>query len=148
VIVSGETVFASPRADVFRALTQPETLVGAVPGTSNLEVRDERHWSARVRIPLARIPLRLKVEFELVEVDAPEHARLVARGRGPGGSLTMETSFDLHDVASGTHMAWTADVTLGGPAGRVAGPLLRPLVDRQVGAVLRAVGERARAGNP
>lgn len=141
--LGGERTFAAPRDAVWRALTRPEALARTVPGVERFELRDDDHWTAYVRIPLGLLRPRLTVEFELVERREPELARLQARGRGPGGRLRMETSFEL--AARGddeTEMHWQAEISLSGPGGSVGERLLRPLVEHEVRRVLSSLEEQ------
>lgn len=131
--LSGERTFAAPREVVWSVLTRPEALARTLPGVEQFEIHDDEHWTARVRIPLGLVKLRLTVEFELTERHEPELARLHAHGRGAGGSLQLETSFELSAPAEAeTRMRWQAEVALAGPAGSVGTRLLRPLLDHQV----------------
>ncbi len=144
----GEAEFDEPRETVWRALIHPDTLAATLPGVASVSVHDETHWSADVRIRLGKLPLRMRLAVELVEHNEPEHGRLHAHGKGVGGSLTVDTSFDLQEIDTGTHMRWAADVQLGGPGARLGGHLLGPLVDRQVARVLETVREQIRAAGP
>jgi carbon monoxide dehydrogenase subunit G len=141
--VAGEAEFDAPREAVWKAVIHPDTLAATLPGVASVSVFDETHWSADVRIHLGRLPIRMRVAVEIVDQREGEHARLQARGRGVGGSLTVDTSFNLADNEAGTHRRWSADVVLGGPGGRMGSHLLRPLVDRQVARLLGTIRERA-----
>jgi carbon monoxide dehydrogenase subunit G len=144
--IGGEHRFAAPRHEVWRVLVRPDALAGTLPGIERLELHDERTWTAHVRLRLGLTALGLRVRVEKVEEDEPEHARLVARGRGPATAMSMDTSFDLSESDGATQMAWTADVSLSGPFGRVGEPLLRQLVRRQVAQVLDTVEIQVVAG--
>jgi uncharacterized protein len=141
--VEGEAEFDAPREAVWKAVIHPDTLAATLPGVASVSVHDETHWSAHVRVHLGRLPVRMRVAVEILDRREGEHARLHAHGRGIGGSLTVDTSFDLADNEKGTHMQWSADVKLGGPGGRMGSHLLRPLVDRQAARLLETVRERA-----
>jgi carbon monoxide dehydrogenase subunit G len=144
--VTGERAFAARREDVFRLLVRPDTLASTLPGVERFEAHDDRHWTAHVRFRLGLAALRLRAELEKVDEREPEHARLVAKGRGPGAELSMETAFDLAEANGGTLMSWSADVELDAPFGGVGKRLLRPLVARQVAHLLDALeGELAAA---
>jgi carbon monoxide dehydrogenase subunit G len=141
--VEGEAEFDAPRDAVWKAVIHPDTLAATLPGVASVSVHDETHWSADVRVRLGKLPVRMRVAVEILDQREGEHARLHAHGRGIGGSLRVDTSFDLSDNETGTHMRWSADVALGGPGGRMGSQLLRPLVDRQVARLLETVRERA-----
>jgi carbon monoxide dehydrogenase subunit G len=140
--VGGEHRFPAPRHEVWRVLVRPDALAGTMPGIERLELHDERAWTAHVRLRLGLTALGLRLRFEKVEENEPERARLVARGRGPATAMSMDTSFELSELEGTTRMAWTADVSLSGPFGRVGEPLLRQLVRRQVAQMLDMVEAR------
>jgi carbon monoxide dehydrogenase subunit G len=143
VKLGGERTFAAPRDAVWRALTRPEALARTVPGVESFEVRDDDHWTAHVKIPLGLVRPRLTVEFELVERREPELARLQAHGRGHGGGLRMETSFELAERGEDeTEMRWHADIKLEGPGSSVGERFLRPLVEREVRRVFASLEEQ------
>jgi hypothetical protein len=59
--------------------------------------------------------------------------------------MSMETSFELSDVAGGgTAMHWEADVSIAGPVGSMGQRVLQPIVNQQVGNVLTALEAQVR----
>lgn len=144
--VAGETTFDAPRDTVWRVLIRPESMAGTLPGVERFDVHDEDRWTAAVKIRLGLVSVRMPLEVELVERREPEFARLEARGRGVGGSLAMDTCFELRSAGSRTEMRWEADVTLSGPGGAVGERLLRPLVDRQVRKVMDSLEGEVTSG--
>jgi carbon monoxide dehydrogenase subunit G len=140
VKLDGERTFSAPRDVVWHVLNDPHAMAKTMPGVESIDVHDSRRWTAKVKIPLGLGALRMKVDMETVEARAPEFARMAVKGSGVGAALTMETSFTLGDAPDGaTVMAWTADVTLGGPVGSMGQQVLEPIVGRQVEHVLAAL---------
>ncbi len=126
--IEGTRSFAAPREQVWDALVDPQLLGEFLPGLESLKVQDETHWSAVMRLPMS--PISLNLDFELVERSRPAHAVLAAKGKRLGASADVRTTFDLSEAATGTTMAWFADVELGGMLGRLA-PAMRPVAQRQ-----------------
>lgn len=143
--VEGDKTFDAPREDVWRVLIDPESMARTMPGVESFDVHDDRHWTAHVKLRLGLTSLALDVDFEKVEERPPEFAKLVARGGGMGGSLAMETSFELEADGAQTHMHWVAEVAVSGPLGALGNRALKPLVDRQVGHLLDSVEEQVEA---
>ena len=138
--VSGERVFAAPRAIVWQVLNDPESMAKTMPGVESFDVHDDRHWTANVKIPLGLGALRMKVDMQKVEEREPELAKLAIKGNGVGAMLNMETSFALADAAEGsTAMAWSAEVKVAGPVGSMGQRVLQPIVNQQVQHVLGAL---------
>ena len=126
--IEGTRSFAAPRGQVWDALVDPQLLGEFLPGLESLQIKDETHWSAVMRLPLS--PISLDLNFELAERSRPDHAVLTAKGKRLGASANVRTNFDLSEAAAGTKMAWFAEVELGGMLGRLA-PAMKPVAQHQ-----------------
>jgi carbon monoxide dehydrogenase subunit G len=113
-----------------------------MPGVEGFEVHDERHWTANVKVPLGLGGLRMKINFEKLEEREPEFARLAAKGEGVGAIMNMQTSFELAEEDGGTLMKWAADVSIAGPVGSMGQRVLQPIINQQVGNVLRSLEQQ------
>ena len=140
--VEGEKRFEAPRETVWRVLNSPESMAKTMPGVEGFEVHDERNWTANVKIPLGLGGLRMKINFEKLEEREPEYAELSAKGQGVGAIMNMQTSFRLAEAEGGTTMNWAADVSIAGPVGTMGQRVLQPIVNQQVGNVLRALEQQ------
>ena len=105
----------------------------------SFDVEDDKHWRANVKIPLGLGSLRLSINFEKTEERAPDFARLHAKGTGVGALMDMDTQFNLSESDGATAMAWEADVRIAGPVGSMGQRVLQPIVNQQVGHVLRSL---------
>jgi carbon monoxide dehydrogenase subunit G len=147
VKVAGERSFAAPRDAVWTVLNDPAAMAKSIPGVESFDIQDERHWRAKVKIPLSLGVLHMTMNMEKTEERKPELARLAIKGTGVGAILNMTTAFTLNDAGGGTHMAWEADVRIAGPVGSMGQRVLQPVVNQQVqhvlGALDRQVMERS-----
>jgi uncharacterized protein len=139
VKVSGEKSFDAPRPVVWEVLNDPSRMAKLMPGIESFEIADERHWSARVKVPLGLGAIPISFSFEKVEEREPEYARLSAKGKGVGAIVSMDTQFHLSEDGAGTAMKWEADVSIAGPVGAMGQRVLQPIVNQQVGNVLTAL---------
>ena len=137
--VSGEKSFDAPRSVVWEVLNDPAQMANLMPGIESFDVADERHWSARVKVPLGLGAIPIAFSFEKIEEREPEYARLSAKGKGVGAIVSMDTQFDLSEAGGGTAMKWEADVSIAGPVGAMGQRVLQPIVNQQVGNVLSAL---------
>jgi uncharacterized protein len=137
--IEGVKRFAAPRERVWDALVDPELLAGFLPGVQSLDVYDDAHWAALMRLPHS--PVSLTVEFELRERARPERAVLDARGKRFGAALTAHTAFDLAPDGEETEMTWAADIDFGGALKRVT-PVLRPVAQQQAERFLDRLNRR------
>ncbi len=148
--VAGERSFAAPREAVWTVLNDPAAMAKSIPGVESFDIQDERHWRAKVKIPLSLGVLHMTMNMEKTEERKPELARLAINGTGVGAILNMTTAFTLNDAGGDTHMAWEADVRIAGPVGSMGQRVLQPVVNQQVQHVLGALDEQvmARASEP
>ena len=138
--IEGVKRFSAPRERVWDALIDPELLADFLPGLQSLDVYDEAHWAALMRLPHS--PVSLTLDFELRERTRPDRAVLEARGKRFGASVNAHTSFDLTAAGGdGTEMAWAADIDFGGALKRIT-PLLRPAAQHQAERFLDRLNRR------
>jgi len=139
VNVSGERQFDAPRATVWQVLNDPAAMAKVMPGVDSFDVKDDRRWTANVKIPLGLGGLKMKIDMQKVEEREPEFAKMAIKGNGVGAMLNMETSFDLREADGGCAMKWSADVKIAGPVGSMGQRVLQPIVNQQVEQVLSAL---------
>jgi carbon monoxide dehydrogenase subunit G len=146
VIVSGTKELAAPRDVVWNVINEPSEMAKLMPGVESFEIHDEKHWTAKVKVPLGLGGLKMTMNFEKLEEREPDFASMRAKGQGVGALMDMTTSFTLSDSdGGGTSMAWEADVKIAGPVGAMGQRVLQPIVNQQVGQVLEALEQRVAA---
>jgi len=136
-VVEGERRFAAPPERVFELLTSPDVIASAIPAVRGHKVLDTDHWEAKVKAPLPLAPA-VTIRFEVLERRPPDHAAL----RAHGGGTDVTSRFDLTADGEDTLMCWRTELQLGGVLGRVVGPGLDAIAERQATRTLDAV-ERA-----
>jgi uncharacterized protein len=142
VNVSGTKELAASRETVWEVINDPAEMAKLMPGVESFELQDDRHWTAKVKVPLGLGGLKMTINFERLEERPLEFAALRAKGTGVGALMDMTTSFTLSDAGQGTSMAWEADVKIAGPVGAMGQRVLQPIVNQQVGQVLAALEKR------
>jgi carbon monoxide dehydrogenase subunit G len=147
VIVSGTKELSAPRDIVWGVISEPAEMAKLMPGVESFEITDERHWTAKVKVPLGLGGLKMTMNFEKLEERPPEFASMHAKGTGVGALMDMTTSFTLSEKDSGTSMAWEADVKIAGPVGAMGQRVLQPIVNQQVSQVLAALEQRVAAAS-
>jgi uncharacterized protein len=147
VRVEGTKEFAAPREIVWSVLNDPAQMAQLMPGVEGFDVQDDRHWRAKVKIPLGLGGLRMTIDFDKVEERRPEFAQLNAKGNGVGAMLNMKTQFHLTGEGGQTSMRWEADVKLAGPVGAMGQRVLQPIINQQVGNVLAALERQVAAAS-
>ena len=142
--VEGTKEFDAPRAVVWSVLSDPAQMAGLMPGVEGFEIKDDRHWQAKVKVPLGLGGLKMTIDFEKLEERELEFSSMNAKGKGVGAMMNMTTSFTLAGDGDRTSMTWVADVRIAGPVGSMGQRVLQPIVNQQVGNVLTALEERVR----
>jgi carbon monoxide dehydrogenase subunit G len=139
VKLEGTKDLHAPREVVWRVINDPAELGQLMPGVESFEIEDDRHWKAKVKVPLGLGGLRMSIEFEKLEERPLEFASMKAKGTGVGALMNMTTSFTLSGDGGSTSMAWEADVRIAGPVGSMGQRVLQPIVNQQVAQVLAAL---------
>jgi carbon monoxide dehydrogenase subunit G len=145
VRVEGTREFDAPIEQVWSVLMDPEKLARLLPGVESFAVDDDRHWNAKVKVPLGLGGLKLGFKFEKLDEQPPTYAKLNAKGTGVGAIVSMETSFDLAADGGHTSMRWAADVRVAGQIGAMGQRVLQPIVNQQVENVLAALDREVQA---
>ncbi len=140
--VDGTKHFDAPQQKVWEVLNDPSKMAKTMPGVKDFSIEDDRHWTAKVVIPLGLGGLKMDINFEKVEERPPDYARLSAKGKGMGAMLNMDTKFELSESGGGTEMKWQVDVRLMGQVGSMGQRVLQPIVNQQVQNVLAALDEQ------
>jgi carbon monoxide dehydrogenase subunit G len=142
VIVSGTRELDAARGTVWQVINDPAEMAKLMPGVESFDVSDERHWTAKVKVPLGLGSINMTINFEKLEEREPEFASMRAKGTGVGALMDMTTSFTLSEAETGTSMEWEADVKIAGPVGAMGQRVLQPIVNQQVSQVLSALEKR------
>ena len=137
--VTGTKELDAPREVVWSVINDPEQMASLMPGVESFEIKDDRHWQAKVKVPLGLGGLKMTIDFEKLEERAPEFASMNAKGKGVGAMMNMTTSFTLSGEGETTSMGWEADVKIAGPVGSMGQRVLQPIINQQVGNVLAAL---------
>jgi carbon monoxide dehydrogenase subunit G len=144
VQLRGTREFDAPRETVWEVLNDPHRLAAQIPHVDGVDVRDDDHWRANVRIPLGFRSVHMHVTFLRSDVRRPEHAKLAGTGGAPGAKLRVTTQFDLAQNGVGTRMDWQAEIRLGGPLGRFGGHALEPLAQKGCARLLDGLERQVR----
>ena len=72
-----------------------------MPGVESFEIKDDHHWTAKVKVPLGLGGLKMTIDFEKLEEREPEFAALQREGQGVGAIMNMKTSFTLSEAGAG-----------------------------------------------
>ena len=103
-----------PRQQVWEAFLDPEKLRQAIPGCEKLEEIGPDEYKATMKIGIAAVKGTFQGTVRLRDKQPPESYRLNVDGSGGPGFVRGDTVITLSDAAGGTHVAYNADVQIGG----------------------------------
>ena len=95
MIVSGTKELDASREIVWGVINDPAQMASLMPGVESFEIHDDRHWQAKVKVPLGLGGLKMTIDFERLEERPLEFASMNAKGKGVGAMMNMTTSFTL-----------------------------------------------------
>jgi hypothetical protein len=117
--VRGSRTIDAPRVAVFNAICDPATLLGILPGCSEIEQVDDVEYRGRIAIRLPGLVGTYHTVVRLVETEPPGFGRLDGEVVGALGSITGSASFRLADSGGGTTIEYEGHGVIGGPLARL-----------------------------
>src|SRR3954451_5074010 len=124
--VSGTKELDAPREVVWSVIDDPSQLADCMPGVESFEIKDDRHWQAKVKVPLGIGGLKMTIDFEKLEERELEFASMSARGKGVGALMNMTTSLTLTGEEDVPRWLGAADLGCVAAVDGMLPPVLRP----------------------
>ena len=114
--LEGEHRFEAPRADVWRALQDPQMLANALPGVQRLETVEPDRYAVTVTVGVGAVKGAYDGTFALSDKSELESCRVEAEATGPPGSISTTAAMRLRDhEPGGTLLTYEADAKVTGP---------------------------------
>ncbi|MDX2057975.1 MAG: carbon monoxide dehydrogenase subunit G [Gemmatimonadales bacterium] len=121
----GAPEIRASRAQVWRALLDPNTVAASASAIQSVEAQDATHFTVVAGLGIGALKLKFKLNAELFDIVDGQSAKLRARGKAPGSTLDVVTSFELEDAGPGViRLHWKADSEVGGTVASVGARLL------------------------
>ena len=143
----GTVTIEAPREKVWAFLTDPEAVSQCAPGLKSLEVLEpDKKFRAVAAVGIGSMKATFTTDVEWIELDAPERAKMKARGSAPGSAVEATSEMKLADGPDGTtEMAWTADVAVMGTIASLASRLMGSVTQKLTGEFFNCVKEKIEA---
>lgn len=125
---------ATPIAEVWRFLEQPEAVASCVPGVEQLTVRTPDDIDVRISQSIGPMNATFAATVQITEREPEKQIRFTAQGktvRGAMGNVRASVEVGLAATAAGTEISLDADVALAGALGSVG----QKVVAKQAGKV-------------
>jgi uncharacterized protein len=114
VKIEGVYEIPAPRQKVWDAFLDPERLRQAIPGCERLEAIGPDEYKATMKIGVAAVKGTFEGKVRLTDKKPPESYRMAVEGSGGPGFVRGETVITMSEAGTGTRVAYTADVQVGG----------------------------------
>ena len=112
--IEGAHEIAAPRQRVWEAFLDPDRLRQAIPGCERLEEVGPDEYKATMKVGVAAVKGTFEGKVRLTDKQAPDSYKMGVEGSGGPGFVRGEAAITLSDTASGTRVAYSADVQVGG----------------------------------
>jgi 2-furoyl-CoA dehydrogenase large subunit len=146
--IRGSRTLDAPRAAVFDAICDPETLLAVIPGCRAIERTSDTEYRGEIALRLPGIVGTYRTLVSLVEADPPSHGRLEGEVVGSLGSVRGDASFRLAESDRGTTVEFDGRATLSGPLARLDSRFLEGLVSTLIGQALGNLESRLQQNPP
>jgi uncharacterized protein len=132
--LEGEYEVPAPRAKVWDAFQDPTVLQKAIPGCEKLEAIGNDEYKATLKIGIGGVKGTFEGKVRLSDKQPIDSYKLAAEGSGGPGFIRSDTLITLTDSGSGTKVAYTADVQVGG--------LIASVGQRMLGGVSKMMADK------
>jgi hypothetical protein len=129
MLLEGKDTIKATRSEVFRFLTDAESVAQCTPGLESMEILEpKKKFQALGALGLGTVKVKFKTTIEWTELNEPDSAKMKMSGTAPGSSIDVVSEVKLKEAGKGsTELAWTADVRVVGTIASLAARLMKPV---------------------
>jgi carbon monoxide dehydrogenase subunit G len=121
----GSPEIRASRTQVWESLLDPKVVAANAGAVQSVEEHDATHFTVVAGLGVGALKLKFKLAVELFDIAAGESAKMRARGKAPGSTLDVVTSFRLEELEPRLiRLHWQADSEVGGTVASVGARLL------------------------
>lgn len=121
MIIEDSFEVQAPRSIVWAALIDPLVMASCIPGCEAIEVVDDSHYRAHVKVKLGPISAKFALEVTVTEMTPPESILSTTKGQegSRASTLSATSRLELEDLDSElTRVSYGSEVQLVGRLGR------------------------------
>jgi carbon monoxide dehydrogenase subunit G len=138
--ITGTAVIKAPHSAVWAARNDMDVLARVVPGCESLNDLGDNHYEGVVKIGIAGIKGSYSGKIRLEDIDAPNHYKLVAAGKGSNGVVDAVGTVDLSTLADGTtQLNYGGEAQIGGMLASVGQRLIEGAARQLIGQAVKAL---------
>jgi carbon monoxide dehydrogenase subunit G len=112
--IEGAHEIPAPRQKVWDAFLDPGRLKQAIPGCEKLEAIGPDEYKATMKVGVAAVKGTFEGKVKITDKQAPDSYKMAVEGSGGPGFVRGEAAITLTDSGTGTRVAYSADVQVGG----------------------------------
>lgn len=143
--IEGTQTLAASRERVYQLLTDPTTLVKALPGCEQLEPAGPDTFRVKIKLGLAALSGSYEGTVKLSERRPPEQLRLTINSRGRWGFADGDGTLSLEEQSEQTLVRYSGEVKVGGMIAAVGQRLLDGAARKVIGDFFRNLAREAGA---
>lgn len=123
--LNGKFIVDAPRASIWDALNDTETLKGLVPGARSLTRTGDDEFQAAMSVGVGPIKANFDGKLEITERAEPDYNRMRITGNAKQGRISGEATVSAVELAPDrTEVTVDGDVQVGGMLARVGQRML------------------------
>lgn len=147
MVIEGEENIQATRTDVWKFLTDAESVSKCTPGLESMEILEpQKRFRAVGALGLGTVKLKFTTTIEWTELNKPDQARMKMNGTAPGSSIDVASEVRLSDgPKASTMLKWKADVTVSGSVASLAARLMKPVTARMTSQFFSCVKKKIEA---
>lgn len=140
--IRGSRTLDAPRAAVFAAICDPNTLLGVIPGCREIEKTGDTEYRGQISLRLPGVVGTYRTVVHLVAADPPCYGRLEGEVVGTLGSIKGHASFRLTEADGKTTVDYDGRAVIDGPLARLDGRFVEGLAGSLIGQGLGNLNSR------
>ncbi len=146
--MTGEQRIAAPRAKVWAALNDAQTLKACIPGCQSLEQNSPEQMSAVVAVKVGPLTARFTGQVTLSDLDPPSGYRIQGEGQGGAagfakGGASVRLAEDGPDA---TILTYQVDAQVGGKLSQLGGAIIDATARQMAGMFFKRLSDAVAGG--
>ena len=138
---------SAPQQRVWDFLLDPQQIGSCGPGVESIDVVDETHFRAVVKVGIGQFRARFTVNLELVDLEPIERAGVRVTAQAPGTAVDATAHMQLRSQGDeSTEMHWEADVAVSGQLAAIGSRLIQWTANKLIGQTFACVQSRLAEG--
>ena len=142
MLLEGKFKLEKDAETVWMFVSDPAKVIECAPGLQSYTVGEGKRVSASVKVKIGFISSVFQTNTTMASEDPEGHsASLELTGSGSGSAFHCHVSIKIIGSDSSSELAWEANVSVSGPLGSLARPLIegnvKKIVDQLFGCVKR-----------